>query len=138
MEQKRKDIKCLEATISHYESSLGRAMVQPERTLASDDDHSDSGTESATEADIASTQVADDAPSVSTTPESLVPPPGEEQTQSMDVDYVDDCQPPASPVSHREDELLTGGNVVGVEGEMANLKVSSPRGHDDSDRNAST
>ena len=46
---------------------------------------------------------------------------------------ADDCQPPASPVSWGEDDLLTGSDVVGVEGEMANLKVSSPRGHDGSD-----
>ena len=44
----------------------------------------------------------------------------------MEVDSGDDCQPPASPVSYSEDELLTGGNAVDVEGEMANLKVSSP------------
>ena len=36
-------------------------------------------------------------------------------------------------MSHREDELLTGGGAVGVEGEMANLTVSSPGGSDGSD-----
>ena len=56
----------------------------------------------------------------------------------MEVDDGDDHQPSASPVSCREDELLTGGNAVGMEGEMANLKVSSPRGYDGSDRGAST
>ena len=138
MEQKRKDIKGLEVTISHYESSLGRAQVQPEETPASEDDTPDSGAEDAKEAEITTTLVADDAPQVSATPEPLTPPPGEEQTHSMEVDDRDDRQPPASPVSYREDELLTGGNVVGVEGEMANLKVSSPGGYDGSDRGAST
>ena len=71
-------------------------------------------------------------------PEPLTPPPGEEQTHSMEVDDGDDRQPPASPISYREDELLTGGNVVGVEGEMANLKVSSPGGYDGSDGGVST
>ena len=74
---------------------------------------------------------------MSTTPEPLTSPPGEDQTHSMEVDDRDDRQPPASPISHREDELLTGGDVVGVEGEMANLTVSSPGGGDDGDEGAS-
>ena len=69
--------------------------------------------------------------------EPLTSPPGEEQIRSMEVNDGDDRQPPASPVSHREDELLTGDNVVGVEGEMANLTVSSPEGCDESDKGAS-
>ena len=80
---------------------------------------------------MATILVADDTLVVSTTPESLTSPPGEEQTCSMEVDDGDDSQPPASPISHREDELLTGGGVVGVEGEMANLTVSSLRGGDE-------
>ena len=121
MEWKRKDIKGLEVTISHYESSLRRAWIQPEETPASKDDPSDSGAEGAKEVEMATTPVADDTPPVSTTPEPLTPPPGEEQTHSKEVDDGDDHQPPARPVSYREDELLTGGNAVGVEGEMANL-----------------
>ena len=137
MEWRQKDLRGLEITISHYESSLGRARVQPEETLASEDDPSDSGAEGAQEVEMATTPVADDAPPVRATPEPLTPPPGEEQTHSMEVDDRDDRQPPASPVSYREDELLTGSNVVGVEGEMANLTVSSPRDYDGSDRGAS-
>ena len=83
---------------------------------------------------MAATLVANDAPPVSAMPEPLTSPPGEDQTCSMEVDDGDDCQPPASPVSHQEDDLLTGGDVVGAEGEMANLTVSSPR--DDSDEGA--
>ena len=86
---------------------------------------------------MATTPVADDAPPVSTTPEPLTSPPGEDQTCSMEVDVGDDCQTPASPVSHREDELLTGDNVVGVEGEMADFMVSSPGGYDGGDEGAS-
>ena len=82
---------------------------------------------------MATTLVANDAPLVSAMPEPLTPPPGEEQTCSMEVDDGDDRQPPASPISYREDELLTGGNAVGVEGEMANLMVSSPGGYGGSD-----
>ena len=132
-EWKRKDVKGLEVTISHYKSSLRRARVQPEETPASEDDPSDSGAEGAKEAGMATTPVADDAPPVSTMPEPLTSPPGEEQTHSMEVDDGNDRQPPASPISYREDELSTGGNAVGVEGEMANLKVSSPGGYDGSD-----
>ena len=87
---------------------------------------------------MATTPVADDAPPVSTMPEPLTPPPGEEQTHSMEVDDRDDHQPPGSLISYRQDVLLTSSNAVGVEGEMANLKVSSPGGYDGSDRGAST
>ena len=68
---------------------------------------------------MATTLVANDAPPVSAAHEPLTSPPGEDQTSSMEVDDGDDHQTPASPVSHREDKLLTGNNVVGVEGEMA-------------------
>ena len=131
MEQERKDIKGLEVTTSHYESSLGRARVQPEETPASEGDTSDSGAEGVKEVEMAITPVADDTPPVSTMPESLTSPPGEEQTRSMEVDDEDDHQPPAGPISHREDKLLTGGNAVGVEG------VSSPSGYEGGEGGAS-
>ena len=132
MERRWRDLKGLEATISQYESSLGGAQVQPEGTLAHGDNPSDSEAKGA----MATTPVADDAPTVSATPESLTSPPGEEQTHSMEVDDGDDSQPAASPISHREDKLLTGGGTVGVEGEMANLTVSSPGGGDGGDEGA--
>ena len=132
MEQRWRDLKGLDSTISQYESSLGGAQVQSEGTLACDNDPSDSEAEGT----MATTPVANDAPAVSTAPESLTSPPGEEQTHSMEVDDRDDSQPPASPISHREDELLTGGGAVGVEREMANLTVSSPGGGDVGDEGA--
>ena len=55
----------------------------------------------------------------------------------MEVDDGDEHQTPASPVSHREDDLLTGDTIVGVEGEMANLMVSSPGDGKGSDKGAS-
>ena len=82
---------------------------------------------------MAITPVANDALLVSAAPESLTSPPGEEQTCTMEVDDGDEYQAPASPVSPREDEILTGGTVVGVEGEMANLTVSSPGDGEGSD-----
>ena len=113
MERKWKDLKGLEATISEYESHLRGDC---------EDDPSDSEAKGA----MAITPVPDDAPSVSATPESLTSPLGEEQTHTMEVDDGDEHQTPASPISNREDDLLTGDTVVGVEGEMANLMVSSP------------
>ena len=133
MEQRQRDLKGLEVTISQYKCSLRRVWVQPEETPASEDDQS----ESRAEGTMAATPVANDAPLVSAAPESLTSPLGEEQTRSMEVDDGDEHQPPASPVSHREDKLLTGDNAVGVEGEMANLMVSSPGGCDGSDEGAS-
>ena len=112
MEQRRRDLKGLEAATSQYEYDLGRARAQPENAPVSDGDQSDPGAEGA----MAITPVADDAPPASTTPESLTSPPGEELTRSMEVDDGDEHQTPASPVSHREDELLTGDTVLGVEG----------------------
>ena len=99
MEHKRKDLKGLKATISKYESHLRGGH---------EDDPSDSEAKGA----MAITPVADDAPSVSATPESLTTLPGEEQTRTMEVDDGDDYQTPASPVSPREDDLLTGSTVV--------------------------
>ena len=86
---------------------------------------------------MAITPVVDDAPPASATTQFPDPPPVVEQTHSMEVDEGNDGQPPASPVSPREDELLTGGGVVGIEGDMANLMVSSPRGQDGGDKDAS-
>ena len=124
MEWKWKDLKGLEATISEHESHLRGGC---------ENDPSDSKAKGA----MAITPVAKDAPSVSATPESLTPPLGEEQTRTMEVDDGDEHQTPASSVSHREDDLLTGDTVVGVEGEMANLMVSSLEDGEGGDKSAS-
>ena len=124
MEQKQKDLQCLKATISEYESHLRGGR---------EDDQSDSEAKGA----MAITPVAYNAPPASATPESLTSPPGEEQTCTMEVDDGDEHQTPASPVSPREDDLLTGDTVVGVEGEMANLTVSSPGEGEGGDKGAS-
>ena len=81
--------------------------------------------------------VADDTPSGSATTQSSDPPPAKSQAHAMEVDDEDGSLPPASPVSPGEDDLLTGGGVVGVEGEMANLKVSSPKDHNGGGEDAS-
>ena len=86
---------------------------------------------------MAATLVVDDTPSGSATTQSSDPPPAEGQTHAMEVDDEDGGQPPASPISPGEDDLLTGGGAVGVEGDMANLTVSSPKGHDGGGEDAS-
>ena len=78
---------------------------------------------------MAITPVADNTPPASATPESLTSPLGEEQTHTMEVDDGDKHQAPASPI--------TGDTVVGVEGEMANLTVSSPGDGEGGDKGAS-
>ena len=78
--------------------------------------------------------VADDASPVSATTQPSDPPPVEEEAPLMEVDEGNDGPPLASPVSPREDKMLTGGGATGVEGEMANLKVSSPEGQEGGDK----
>ena len=86
---------------------------------------------------MAITPVTNNTPSVSTAPESLTFPLGEEQTRTMEVDDRDEHQTPTSPVSPGEEDLLTGDIVVGVEGEMANLTVSSSGEGEGGDKGAS-
>ena len=124
---RQKDLESLRVAISHHESSLRRG--QPEDITTSDDDLSDHGARDAAEAEMAIASVV--------TTQSSDPPPAEGQTPAMEVDDENDGPPPASPVSLGEDDLLTGGGVAGVEGEMANLKVSSPKGHDGGGEDAS-
>ena len=129
MDLRWEDLKSLSVAISQHESSVRRVWDQPEETTTSDDNLSDHGAGDAAEAEMAITPVADDAPSGGAMTQSSDPPPVEEQTHAMEVDDENDGPPSASPISPREDDLLTGSGVVGVEGEMANLKVSSSRGH---------
>ena len=134
---RQKDLESLRFAISEHESSLGRAQDQQEQTTISDDDSSDHGAGDATEAEMAVAPAVDDAPSGSATTKSSNLPPVEGQTGSMEVDDEDEGPTPASPVSPREDDLLTGSGAIGVEGEMANLTVSSPSGHEGGGQDAS-
>ena len=120
---RRKDLESLRAAISHHKSNLGQG--QPE-----DDNLSDHGAGEATEAEMAIAPEANDTPSRSTTTQSSDPSPAEGQAHAMEVDDGDGGPPPASPVSPVDDDLLTGGGVVGVEGDIANLTVSSPKDRD--------
>ena len=55
----------------------------------------------------------------------------------MEVDDEDGDPPPPSPISPADDDLLTGSGAVGVEGDMANLTVSSPKNPDGGGADAS-
>ena len=123
MEQKQKDLNGLKGTISEYESCLRGC---PE------DDSSDSETGDT----MATTPIANDALSVSAAAESLISPLGDE-THAMEVDDRAGYPTPVSPVSPKEDDLLMGGTLVGVEGDMANRTVSSPGDTKSSDKGAS-
>ena len=102
-----------------------------------DDDLSDHGAGEAVKAGMAIAPEADDTPSGSATTQSSDPPPAEGQAHAMEVDDEDGGPPPASPVSPADDDLLTGSGAVGLEGDMANLTVSSPKDHDGGGEDAS-
>ena len=86
---------------------------------------------------MAIAQETNDTPSVSAMTQSSDPLPAEGQAHVMEVDDEDGDPPPASPISPADDDLLTGGGAVGVEGDMANLTVSSPKNPDGGGADAS-
>ena len=98
---------------------------------------SDHGAGEAADTEMAIAPEADHTPSGSATTQSSDPPPAEGQAHAMEVDDEDGGPPPASPVSPAYDDLLTGGGAVRVEGDMANLVVSSPKDHDGGGEDAS-
>ena len=131
----QKDLEGLSLAISQHKSRL--RWDEAEETTTSEDSSSDHGAGDAEEAEMAITPVDNDASQVSATTQPSDPPPVEEEAPLMEVDEGNDGPPPASPVSPGEDKMLTGGGTTGVEGEMANLKVSSPKGQEGSDKDAS-
>ena len=132
---RRKDIENLKVAISHHQPNLRQG--QPGDIVTHDDDLSDHGTREAAEAEMAIAPETDDTPSVSATTHSSDPPPAEGQAHVMEVDDKDGDPPPASPVSPADDDLLTGSGAVGVEGDLANLKVLSPKNPDGGGADAS-
>ena len=124
---RRKDLK---VAVSHHQSNLGRG--QPGDTATHDDDLSDHGAGEAAESEMAIAPETDNTPTVSATTQSFDPPPSEGQAHVMEVDDKNGNPPPASPVSPADDDLLTGCSAVGVEVDLANLMVSSPKNPDGS------
>ena len=129
---KRKDLESLRERISYYESHLGQDP-------SGDDTPDDDGLFGhGAQARMATAPGVDDAPSESATTQASDPPPTEGQTHAMEVDDEGTHSHPASPVSTAEDDLLTGGGVIGVESDLAHLMVSSPRSQNGEGKEAST
>ena len=118
-----KDLKSLKGRISQYESHLEQDT--PGDNTRDSEDLLNQGAE----AEMATAPGADDAPSESTVAPASDSPPTE--GHAMEVDKEGVVSPRASPVSHEEDDLLTGGDATGVEAGLADLTVSYPRGPDD-------
>ena len=117
-----KDLESLRVCISHQVANLREDPS--ENITPSDDGLFGHGAK----AEMATAPRADDTPSESTTTQASGPPPTEGQTHAMEVDDGGIGSPPASPISPADDDLLTGGGVIGVEVDLAHLTVSSPRG----------
>ena len=133
---RRKDIENLKVAISHHQSNLG--WGQSGDMATHDDDSSDHGAGEAMESEMAIAQETEDTPSVSATTQYPDPPPAESQSHVMEVDDEHGDPPPASPVSPADDDLLTGRGVGDIEGDLANLTVSSPKNPDGSGLDSST
>ena len=125
IDQRRKGLETLKERISHYEAQLGQ---EPSEGSAP------SGTGQVchgAQSEVAPAPVANDAPSESAAVPAPDPLPAEDQDQAMEVD--DEAARPSllSPVSHEEDDLLTGlppSWATEVESGLAHLSVSAPRG----------
>ena len=129
IDMRHKDLKSLKGRISQYESHLKQDT--PGDNTRDSDDLLDQGAE----AEMATAQGADDAPSESTMAPASDSPPTE--GHAMEVDEEGVVSPPASPVSHEDDDLLTGSDAIGIEAGLAHLTVSSPRGPDGEGEEAS-
>ena len=124
-----KDLESIKERISQHESHLGQDPSGD--NTPNDNDLFGHGAE----AEMAAAPGANDAPSESTMTQASDPPPTEDH--AMEVDEEDLVSPPASLVSHEDDEMLSGGDAIGVETGLAHLTVSSPRGPDGKGEEAS-
>ena len=121
IDQRRKSLKTLREYISYHEAQLGQ---EPSEGDAPDGDGQVSQ----------GAQGAYDAPSESAmAPETPTsdPPPPEAKDQVMEVDDYGTHPSLPSPVSHEDDDLLSGppqSEETEVESGLAHLSVSFPRG----------
>ena len=129
--QRCKSLKMLKEHIFYYGMQLGQEPSE------GDTPNDDGQFGHSAQAEMAPAPGADDAPSESTMTPASDPPPAEGQTQDMEVDDDGIHPHPPSPISHEDDDLLTGSEVIGVELDLAHLMVSSPRGPDGKGEEAS-
>ena len=99
---RRKDLESLKGCISQCESHLEQDM--PGDNTPDSDDLLNQGAEM----EMATAPGADNAPSESAMALASDSPPTE--GHAMEVDEEGVVSPPASPVSHEDDNLLTGSN----------------------------
>ena len=122
IDQRHKGLEMLRERILHYEAQLGQEPS--EGSVPGDDGQVHHGAQ----AEVALAPVANDAPSESA--EIPAPDPSLAKDQAMEVE--DDVGRPSlpSPVSHEDDDLLSGlpqSGAMEVESGLAHLSVSSPR-----------
>ena len=125
---RKKDIENLKVAISHHQSNLG--WGESGDAAPNDDDSSDHGAGEAVESEMAIAPETGDTPSVSAPEQSSNSPPAESQSHAMEVDDKQGDPPPASPISPADDDLLTSGGAAEIEGDLANLTISSPKNLD--------
>ena len=125
IDQRHKSLETLKEHISYYEAQLRQ---EPLEGNAPDDD---SQIRQGAQAEVAPALAADGTPSESTMTPASDPPPAGDQTQDMEVDDYGTRPSLPSPISHEDDDLLSGlpqSEVTEVESGLAHLTVSSPRG----------
>ena len=125
IDQRRKGLETLKERISCCEAQLGQ---EPSEGGAPGEDGQ---TRHGAQSEVAPAPVANDAPSESATIPAPDPSPAEDPAQAMEVDdYAARASLP-SPVSRKEDEILTGlpqSEAMEVASGLAHTTVSSPRG----------
>ena len=125
IDQRRKGLETLKECISHYDAQL--RQEPSEGSAPGDDGQIHHGAQ----AEVAPAPVADDAPSENAEIPTSNPSPAEDQAQAMEVDDYATCPSQPSPVSHEDDDLLSGlppSGATEVESGLAHLLVSSPGG----------
>ena len=129
IDQRRKSLETLKERISYCEAQLGREPSEGNTTGG------ESQVGQGTQAEMAlapapADDTSSESPMTPATPASD-PPPAEDQTQDMEVDDYATRPSLPSPVSHEDDDLLSGlpqSEATEVESGLAHLSVSSPRG----------
>ena len=125
IDQRHKGLETLKEHILHYEAQLGQ---EPSEGSAPGDNGQ---IRHDAQAEVAPAPVVDDAPSESAVTPAPNPSLAKDQAQAMEVDDYATRPSLPSPVSHEDDELLSGlpqSEATEVESGLAHLTVSSPRG----------